>query len=507
MYETETEPILFSSLIKINYDKRFIRIAQDFVENLSVLAGANQKESSQIALLIEECLVFIIDKYVDCRMAAHIEICLKVMQDKMVRIEIVDMGPPIHETMIPSFDITNEHSAEGLWYKMARSLSDEFSFVNRFKAGWLIRIAKKLEALTFSATGSGDPDADSPSDQNSTLGEKHIRPASVADVPAIIDLVYMTYRYSYMFKDLYDADMLKTLIAENRYDIKVIEHGNKVIGAFAFKYSKGLARSAELGSAMISPAYRNASASALILRGVNDYVRTNPLNCQFFMSSAVTSHVRSQKMLARIHQGFKPWLLYLNMVPRPEFIGLTQGSGERESGLYVYHPNQKLNVSRIYATSPIHLPIIHELLANSGYPIEAVAEFAAPGNEEFKATVEQVESLQFATIAIDSLGSDWFTALSKKIFSAFVAGRVSIQVTIPSARPLPKDMERMLTDLNLVFCGLALQSLDRIDLAYCLSTTPVDFDQIKLHDPVAQKLLQHIQQGYMTRHQAADQNP
>ena len=58
------------------------------------------------------------------------------------------------------------------------------------------------------------------------------------------------------------------------------------------------------------------------------------------------------------------------------------------------------------------------------------------------------------------------------------------------------DMERRLTDLNLVFCGLSLQSLERIDLAYCLSTKPVDFSLIKLHSPVARNLLSHIEQIY-----------
>ena len=499
MVELEDDLPIFSSLIKINYDKRFIRMAQDFIENLSVLAGATPDESHRISLLIEECLVFIIDKYVDFRTAAHIEICFKAMVDRTVRIEIIDIGPPIHESMIPSFEITDEKSEEGLWYKLARELSDEFTFINLFGNGWLIRIAKKIETIRFNQIGDGTSIADTLAEREQTFGEKHIRLATADDIPAIINLVYMTYRYSYMFKDLYDAELLKTIISEKLYDIMLIEHGCNIIGAVAFKYPTADGRWAELGTAMISPQYRSAGASILIMRMVNAYIQANSRQCEFFMSSAVTSHVLSQKMLSRVHQGFKPWMILLNMVPRPDFIGIDHNRGGRESGLYVFHPNQKLKVSRLHITSSVHLPVIHELIANTGNDIEVVTEFSAPELPTSSISVKQIDSLQLATLSIESLGSDWFTALSKKIFSAVVAGMESVLVLIPASRPLPMDMERMLTDLNLVFCGLSLQSLERIDLAYCLSTKPVDFSLIKLHSPVAQNLLSHIEQIYKKR--------
>ena len=497
MVETEDDLPIFSSLIKINYDKRFIRMAQDFIENLSVLAGATPDESLRISLLIEECLIFIVDKYVDVRTAAHIDICFKAMMDRTVLIEITDIGPPIHESMIPSFDITDEESEEGLWYKLARELSDEFTFLNLLSNGWLIRIAKKIETIRFKEIGDSTSSADTLAEREQTFGEKQIRLATADDIPAIINLVYSTYRYSYMFKDLYDAEMLKTIIGEKLYDIMLIEHGCKVIGAVAFKYPEGDGRWAELGTAMISPEYRSGAASILIMRMVTAYIQTNSRQCDFFMSSAVTSHVLSQKMLSRVHQGFIPWMIFLNMVPRPDFIGINHSrGGGRESGLFVYHLSQKLKTKRLHITSSVHLPIIHELIANTGNDIEIATEFSDPENLNSNISVKQIDSLQLATLSIESLGSDWFTALSKKIFSAVVAGIESILVMIPTSRPLPSDMERMLTDLNLVFCGLSLQSLKRIDLAYCLSTKPVDFSLIKLHSPVARNLLRHIEQMY-----------
>lgn len=252
-------------MIKINYDSRFIRIAQNFVENLSSLAGASKSESLRISLLIEECLGFIINKYIDRRLGAHIEICFTVTAAKEVHIEITDIGPPIHESMIPSFDITNQDSEAGLWYKLVQELSDEFVFTNRFASGWLIQIGKKIENTTFSASGDDSNGNDSPVERTRTSGEKKIRTATSDDIPALIDLAYMTYRYSYLFTDFYDGQALKKLIDEKLYDIMVVEHGSKVIGAYAIKYSDADHTSAEVGSGMVLPEYRDASAVRLLM--------------------------------------------------------------------------------------------------------------------------------------------------------------------------------------------------------------------------------------------------
>lgn len=495
MHDIEND-LLFSSLIKINYDKRFIRMAQDFIKNLSGLAGANKKEIFQISLLIEECLVFIMDKYIDCRVAAHIQILFKVTTDKKIRLEITDIGPPIHQSMIPSFDITDENSETGLWYKMAQGLSDSFDFINKFGAGWLIQIEKCIENVTFCSSGADGNGNDPLAKQVETTGEKHIRPATAGDIPALIDLAYMTYRYTYMFPDFYDGELLKKHIEEKLYEIILIVHGSKVVCAFMIKYPDTCFISGEIGTAMISPAYRGTDAISLIIGEVDHYVRTNPHHSEFFISTAVTSHVRSQKSLAKVCNGFKPMMIALNAVPKPEFIGIDHKTGGRESGLYVYHLNQTLKMSKLYIPTVNHLQIINELIAYTGNDVEILTETSEPDMLESHMSVTRIDAAQFATITIDSMGRDWFSVLSKKIFAAITSGMECVKVTIPTSTPLPADMEKMLTDLNLVFCGLSPRNLENMDLVYCLTTRPVDFSLIKLYEPVAHKLLMHIEQNY-----------
>ena len=495
MHEIEND-LLFSSLIKINYDKRFIRIAQDFIENLSGLAGANKKEIVQISLLVEECLAFIIDKYIDCRVAAHIQILFTLTADKKVRLEITDIGPPIHQSMIPSFDIADENSETGLWYKVVRGLSDSFDFINKFGAGWLVRVEKSIENVTFSAGGVDGRENDPRIQQADTAGEKQVRPATAGDIPALIDLAYLTYRYTYIFPDFYDEKLLKKYIDEKTYEIMAIVHDSRIVGAFAIKYMDAGYVSAEVGAAMISPEYRGTDTISLIIREVDHYVRTNPRQCEFFISTAVTSHVRSQKSLAKVCNGFKSLMIILNAVPKPEFIGIDHKSGGRESGLYVYHLNHKLKIRKLYIASVNHLEIINELIADTGNDVEILTEFSEPAHLESQMSVTRVDVAQLAAIDIEIIGQDWFTVLSRKIFAAIASGMESIKVTIPTSSPLPADMEKMLTDLNLVFCGLSPRSLENVGLAYCLTTRPVDFSLIKLHEPLARKLLLHMEQNY-----------
>ncbi|MDQ5986138.1 MAG: hypothetical protein CSYNP_01857 [Syntrophus sp. SKADARSKE-3] len=484
---------LFSSVIKINYDKRFIGIAQGFIEKLSVLAGANDKECLQLSLLIEECLVFIIDKYIDCRAAAHVEICFKVTADKKACIEITDIGPPIHESMIPSFDIMNEDSEAGLWYKVIRELSDKFVFINQFRAGWLIQIEKNIESITFGTDRHDGKEKNPLVKHGESPGENHIRPATVDDIPGLIDLAYMTYRYSYDL-DYYNRDLLKKTIEEKLCDIMLIEHGHRIIGACTIKYADANRISAEVGSTMIAPDYRGTEAASLMLQEVNAYVRSNPHHCEFFMTTAVTGHLRSQKYLPRIHNGFKPLMICLNMIARPvEFMGIDYKTRNGESLLFAYHLNHHLKMRKLYITTETHLQIINELIAYTGNNIEVLNEFSEPENPVSQISVQRIDSHKFALVSIESIGLDWFASLIKIIFAEIVSGVESVRVTIPTSSPLPSDMERMLTDLNLVFCGLSLRSMEKIDLAYCLTTKPVDFSLIKIYDPVAQKLLTHIE--------------
>jgi len=498
MCRAENDGLFFSSSIKINYDLRFIRTVQDFIKNLAILAGADKEEAFQLELLLEECLVFIMDKYVDARLEAHIEITFKLFTDKAIIIEMTDIGPPINENKIPAFNLKDENTDAGLWYQLVQQLSDEFEFVNKLNKGWLIRIIKNIAEVAFDTHMAVNDKLNSGLVKADTSGIKSIRLATPDDAAALIDLAFMTYRYSNGVPEFYDVELLKKHIAEKLYDIQVVEHSNKIIGACSIKYSEIETKSAEVGSAMIMPEYRNSTAIRLLMINLIEYHKNNPRKCDFFVSYAVTTHTRSQKALAKIYKGYKPLSISPNFIPRPEYIGIEDKTDDRETLLNVYHLNDKLKINRIYVSTN-QRDIIHELIANTGNEISISTELSKPVKEETPIFDFKIGPIKSAIISIESFGLNWFTALNKKIISSISSGIETVIVNIPSANPLPIDICEKLADLNLLFCGLSLRSLEEINLSYCLTTKPINFSLIKLYSPVAQKLLLQIENEYQSQ--------
>ena len=85
---------LASATIQVHYEKKFIAVAQNFVESMANAVGILPESAKQLVLLVEESLSFIMDKYIDCRFDAHIQLLLKLLPGGTVVIEIVDIGPP-----------------------------------------------------------------------------------------------------------------------------------------------------------------------------------------------------------------------------------------------------------------------------------------------------------------------------------------------------------------------------------------------------------------------------
>ena len=487
---TQENDTIFSSLLKIHYDTRFISIAQGYAKDLAALAGASKRECEGLEILVGECLSFIMDKYMDCRFDAHIEMCFDLRSDKTVVMEMADIGPPINRDRIPEFDITDEASQSGLWHHLVKSLADDFSFVNRFDNGWLLRVTKALCSVSFER-GTPREEGRSVSGQAAASGALISRMATPADVPALIEMAYMTYRYSY-FLDFYDPERMAGEIASRARDTVILEQGGKLICAFAIQYPHDGAVSAELGSAMILPEYRTPGTVRMLMRETARYLDANPRGCDFFVSHAVTGHDRSQRMLHRVGGGFRVLSLFLGMVPKPSFIGISENTVDRETLAFVYLMKGAVQARRVYVPQR-HRGISLELLANARMDREVLTDTVdGPGEGLTELEITRNGTRGFGIVDITSWGRDWEQELTRAVVSLLVSGIESIGVNFPADRPLPALLDERLLGLHLVFCGLMPRSLDAVALSYCLAVRPIDPDGIHLHDPVAKRLLEHI---------------
>ena len=369
--------------------------------------------------------------------------------------------------------------------------------MNRYSEGWLISITKNVVMDNAPAPAlESPPEATAP--PPISLASHRTRMATPEDAATLMDLVFQTYRYSYL-ADFYNTEKLRDAIARNMCEITVLET-DRIIGAYSVSYPDTGERWAEVGGGMILPEYRNGRAILHLFQAVTEYLEKNPRNCDFFVSHLVTTHTRSQKILQKTQNPFVPMFLFLNMVPHLNFISLNNNSERRESTLWCFSLHGPLNLERVYAPKSRH-GMLRRLLDNTGYgsgiAIDEAFQEPTPPTTRFNVTRADREG--FAILRLECFGADWFAALAGHIIALVGAGIESINVNIPTGTPLPPDMESRLTSIGLLFAGLHLVALDRLDLAYCLITKPVNFDAIQLHSPVARKLQEGMKAEYESR--------
>lgn len=483
-----TANLLFKSILHINYEISFITPAQVFIESLARVSGTNDKENLHLKMAIEEVLAFIIDKFPDDKFTNFIDINFCLFDDQSIVVEMSNFGPPIHLSQIPEFDATNKETIDGLWYKIAKSMVDEIEFINRKKDGWLIRLKKKIENLSFEKTEASIEEQEI--SRNLT-----IREAVPEDAAQLVDLAYNTYRYSYGATDYYDVETLSKYIAEGLYYIPVVENDEKIIGSVAIKHSTSNPQKAELGAAMVIPEYRKTTASFRLFKQMEQYHHENPRKLECFESFPVTTHTISQKFLQKIHRGYRPFAVLLNITPGPNFIAIDNRLGARETLLQSYHLCDDLKKDTIYSTEA-NREIVEELITNSGNSVKVLCKNTDANTKNTETEIKVISSPDQASIYIKSFGEDWFHKLRNEIFLLKQDKSKAVLLQINTDNPLPECFDDKLADLNIIFIGLTLESLNDIQLCYTLISEPVNFDNIHLHAPVANKLLRHIKQCY-----------
>ncbi len=486
-----TPELLFNSVLNINYDERFIPIAQAFVERLTELAGGNEKEIYQLSLVLEESLIFIINKYFDNNCKQHTEISYNLLLNNLIEIELTNIGPPIQIDKIPKFDIEDENTDDGLWFQMAKQLVNKFEFINKLNKGWVIKISKEIPFVSFMEKSTIKND-----EKNAEiLGEIITRPAVPEDAAALVDLAYMTYRYSYCLPSYYDSNNLKNLIENHKFDIIVAEMNNKIIGSLSVKYYGHNSVFGELGSAMVNPSYRRTPTLLLLIRAISIYHKDNPQNKDFFASYLTTTHIISQRGTAKVNYGYKPLLFLLNIWKRPSYVGIDETNDSPESGLVVYYFHKKLTANKIFVNNK-DSDLIKELISNTNNEIEISSETKIPEAENSEIFLKKIESIGSNILSVDDFGINWDLDIRKELLNLTTSNVKTVIVNVSTAKPLPFNFEEKLTNLNLIFSGLFINSLDDIRLCYILTTEKVDFDIIKLDSLISQKLLAHIKEQY-----------
>ncbi|WP_027183118.1 GNAT family N-acetyltransferase [Desulfovibrio inopinatus] len=482
---------MYKAALEIPYDVRFIPTVQHCSANLLKLGGGDPEEIRSFSLALDEVLCFIIDAYPDEDMLESIHLDIELFDDGVVIASIRNTGPPIHASRIPQYDSEAPLSdVDGLWFYLARKLVDDLQFVNRGMDGWLVVIKKALATTTFKMA------APRAATHHAKTRDFSIRLAEPGDASELIDLAYDTYRYTYTDPEFYDEKQLQNALESGQMvSLVLTTEGGGIIGQIAFYKTPEENACAYVGGLMIGTAYRRTRAAFIMTQKLEEFVEKNPLDVDLYWGCSVTAHTLSQKLVARI--GAHPLALFLMVGPPVTYSNMTIDSQERESYVSYLRLTKENKLSTLYLPAPHH-DVMSPLLAQVNCNASLSADTAEPVGSSTTYIVHEFINDSLAHIRLNELGSQWSTDLRKKIFSLRNKEIDSIVIHIPAWQPLPPDIDAVFMNLNAVFCGVSAISVQEYYVVYCAPVGNVNFDNINLADPLAERLKDYIQGLYKT---------
>jgi hypothetical protein len=239
---------------------------------------------------------------------------------------------------------------------------------------------------------------------------------------------------------------------------------------------------------MVKPAYRQSRAIIYLLKEVERYMAENASKVDLYYASTATKHTGSQKAGAKT--GFAPLALLLDVCPEVEFRGMKASDGGRRALLHCVYWTSCPKLPVLYLPERHHA-VMAELLAQSGYECSLSGEEAASMAEYSAFTVREYADEGSAYLLLARLGRDFAARVQKQVFKLKGKAIQVVIVLIPAWCPLPPNLDQEMARINAFFTGIKPESAQESYLVYCCLSGTIDFDHIRIKDPLALNLKEH----------------
>lgn len=482
--------------LRAHYRLETIPIIRSFVTECAIYFGANQRESFELALAAEEASAHIITTYPPQEAGDPFDIRCET-DGSMIRFIFSNTGLPVNEKDIPEYDSTNpECSMDGLQFFLLEKLTDDFRFVNLGVGGWRTVIGKNLcdlRPVVKPTTTKNDTESSKP-----TAKKIAILRAEPGDAYEITKLAYHTYRYSYAKKSFYYPEMLEDELAKQLV-ISFIgkTDDGEIVAHCGILRSTHCREIAESGAIMSKPEYRTTMTIPRIVKATHNFLLHDNPGIDLLDANLVTTHTGSQRICAMFK--FKPFAIKLSVHEHAKFIDVDVDAEalQRESLLYTILPYKKpefipLNIPKE------HGEIVAEVFDNAQFAYELTNnEIEDDNNLAATINVERIPDKQFAQITVTEFGENLATLLKKTLYDLSLEGTLTIFLKIPAWKTHPVAMEERLRDNGFFFAGMMPSTPKEWHLLYvCLKDHKLDFNQIKMHDPMAKRLNEYVTERY-----------
>ena len=475
-------------ILIIPYKLEFANVVASFIEEVGVTYGADDDEKRQLRLIGEEAFSLIIGGIPDQEFTEMFHLHCVEMEDK-ISFQFSNHGRPMDVREIRDFTIEDaDGTADGLSLSLLRGYTDELIFRNLGNEGWELVINFRIKDFQRIMRRADIIRDQPPSDQ---MQDYSIRKSGVDDIPGIINLVYNTYRYSYVKSYAYSKELFKEALESGKiFSMIVVSKSGKIIGHNAIIFDSP--RLGEVGMAMVDPAYRRSRAFFSLIRTMREEVlQTNPELILYI--KAVTSHKSSQAFMVN----FSPSLLQVSVYKHASFIGIQGEVNPRESLIFGF---TSISTNPVIPTIYIpreHQEIIKAILADGRIQCNLEINAGKLVNEDSQISVQKDTTSQHAFLNCDLIGKDFGKVLRQQTKSLQQEGILTIYAVVHTHQNQEGDLDGMLFHNGYFFSGIKPDKQGGWELFYTnLLHQKFNFDNIQLFNPKAVALCNYAKELY-----------
>jgi anti-sigma regulatory factor (Ser/Thr protein kinase)/N-acetylglutamate synthase-like GNAT family acetyltransferase len=443
---------------QISADEQIIGPVCDFTYSWSLNCGVPANEARRFTIAVSELVTDIILFAYPRNSKASLDLSFRnaLSNIELVVTEVGEPFDPDRHRYDPQKAL-QEGDFEGAGLRLIRRFCDEFLFINKGKEGKEFRLSKNIAVREIDErierSRSEKPDEtdikkiEKPELSASDFGYSQIQPSDAED---IAKLIYRTYEYTYSKEDLYFPKKIEqTLLGKEKLGVITRNNEGLAVGYFAV-LKKQDSNIAEVGEAVVSPAYRKRGIMSKMMEHLIEISRKNKLAGVF--GKAVTLHPVSQKVNHKFN--FKSTALMLADTPRVKFKGFDESYPQPVSVVVDFLP------LTFPASKDVYIPEKYQDIVLKTYreldlPVNSAKSSAQKMAKQSDIELEISYANATALLVVKKYGPDFRSVLADMLQSLKEQEDLNaIYLDLPLENSATPEQYKQIDDLGFFYSGL-----------------------------------------------------
>ncbi len=442
--------------LNISTDEEAITPTCDFTYSWCLSCGLSEDEANRFTIAVSELISDIILFAYPHDGRAYFDLTFRhtLSNVEVIVSEVGEPFDPDRHRYNPQ-EAIQQGNFEGAGFRLIRRFTDEFFFINKGKEGKEFRLTKNLDLhdLDEMIELSRSQKPKEPEYEEDEVPEVQFQISQItpADAEDIAKLIYRTYEYTYPKEDLYFPKKIeKTLLGKEKLGVIARTEEGEGIGYFAV-LKKEDSNIAEVGEAVVTPAYRRQGAMSKMMEKLINTARNQQLDG--LMGKAVTIHPVSQRVNQKFD--FVTTALMLGETNKVTYKGFDEQYPQPVSVVIDFLPLQTPHKRSVYLPAE-YADILQDTYNELKIPV-------APQNPPAYKMADQSDmelSINYADatalIVVHKYGPDFRSVLSDMLESLEKQEDLNaIYVDLPLDNSATPEHLPILRELDFFYCGLA----------------------------------------------------